>query len=191
MVFATSSSRILTWWYPDLKSILENIFSFLRWSNKSSLQGIGYLFLIVNLLSCRYSMHILMVPSFFFTKRIRASQGDTLGLMYPFSANSCGWVLNSTNYGSLIRYGILDTGTAPRTKFINKSRSLLSGSPSIFSENTSLNLDNTRISSILYCTSSLQWWKLTAYSLQPFLALLLSCKELYMSHIIISRYTLY
>jgi len=40
-----SSSLILSWWYPDLTSILEKTHA--PWSNKSLICGKGYLFLMM------------------------------------------------------------------------------------------------------------------------------------------------
>ncbi|MFS7906864.1 hypothetical protein Hanom_Chr01g00064201 [Helianthus anomalus] len=40
-------------------------------------------------------MHNRIDPSFFFTKRTGAPQGDELGLIKPFASSSSNWVLNS------------------------------------------------------------------------------------------------
>jgi hypothetical protein len=50
-VLGISCGLILIWWYPDLKSILENTLAFDSWSNKMSIRGKGYLFLIVTTFS--------------------------------------------------------------------------------------------------------------------------------------------
>src|SRR6187399_457171 len=52
-VLGISFSRILIWWYPDRRSILENTFAPWSWSNKSLIIGSGYLFLIVTSFSAR------------------------------------------------------------------------------------------------------------------------------------------
>jgi hypothetical protein len=44
-----SCSLILSWWYPDLKSILKNTLAPFNWSNRSSIRGNGYFFFIITL----------------------------------------------------------------------------------------------------------------------------------------------
>lgn len=60
-VFHSSPSLIRIWWYPLLKSILENIFAPDKWSSISSRQGIGNMYLCI----ARLSTQIRQVPSFF------------------------------------------------------------------------------------------------------------------------------
>jgi hypothetical protein len=50
-VLGISCGLILIWWYPDLRSIFENTLDFDNWSNKISIRGRGYLFLIVTAFS--------------------------------------------------------------------------------------------------------------------------------------------
>jgi hypothetical protein len=64
--------------------------------------GRGYLFLTVDLLSCRKSIHNLKVPYLFLMKSIGAPQGETLFRMYPFLSNSSKCIFNSFNFGVLI-----------------------------------------------------------------------------------------
>jgi hypothetical protein len=47
VVFGMSKGRILSWRYPDLKSIFKNTMAPLSWPNRSYIPGRGYLFLIV------------------------------------------------------------------------------------------------------------------------------------------------
>lgn len=53
-----------------------------------------------------------------------APYGDTLGLIYPLSRNSCSCNFNSTNFWVLILYGAMDIGVAPDTNSNEKSRLL-------------------------------------------------------------------
>jgi hypothetical protein len=50
VVLGMSCGPIMIWWYPYLKSILENTLAFDNWSNKISIRARGYLFLIVTAL---------------------------------------------------------------------------------------------------------------------------------------------
>src|SRR4051812_352383 len=63
-----SSSLILIWWYPDLRSNLLNLVAPPNKSHRSSILGIGNLFLIVRSLRGLQSTHILRVLSFLPTK---------------------------------------------------------------------------------------------------------------------------
>ncbi|MFS7976617.1 hypothetical protein Hanom_Chr10g00894491 [Helianthus anomalus] len=58
-------------------------------------------------------MHILNVPSFFFTKSTGAPQGDELGRIKPFSKSSCNCLDNSSNSDGAKRYGARAIGAAP------------------------------------------------------------------------------
>ena len=50
-VLGISYGLMFIWWYPDLKSILENTLALDNWSNKISIRGRGYMFLIVTAFS--------------------------------------------------------------------------------------------------------------------------------------------
>ena len=95
---------------------------------------------MVTLLSFLKSIHILKVPSFFFTKRTEAPQGDTLGNIYPFFNKSSIYICNSSNSTIPILYGVLDTGATPGTKSIEKSMSLFGGNPGISLKTSSKSL---------------------------------------------------
>ena len=58
-------------------------------------------------------MHNLVVPSFFFTNKIGASQGDTLSWLKPLSTRSCNYVFNSFSSNGAILYGGIEIGADP------------------------------------------------------------------------------
>ena len=80
-VFHSSPSFMRTWWYPLLRSILENTTDPLSSSNISSNLGIGYRYLMVMLLMARQSTHMRHVPSFLGTSRTGTAQGLRLSRM--------------------------------------------------------------------------------------------------------------
>ena len=81
-------------------------------------------------------MHSLIVPSFFFTNKTGAPQGETLGRIYPFSSNSSNCFFNSCNLAGAILYGALEMGVDPGINSMLKSNSLCWGIPGISSGNT-------------------------------------------------------
>ena len=97
-VFHSSPSSILIWWYPLLRSILENI---VDPSNSSSL-GIECLYLMVMLLMTLQLQHILHLPSFLGTNKTDTTQGLRLFWTQPFSNNS--WNCDSI---SLVSSGLV------------------------------------------------------------------------------------
>ncbi|BAT93321.1 hypothetical protein VIGAN_07226600 [Vigna angularis var. angularis] len=89
------------------------------------------------------------LPSFFFTKRTGAPQGDTLGLINCLSIRSSICSLSSTNSAGDIRYGWTEMGAAVDTKSIVNSTSRIRGSPGISSGKTSGNSSITSSSTQL------------------------------------------
>ena len=69
-------------------------------------------------------MHILIVPSFFFTNYTGAPHGELLGLIKLLSSNSCNCSFNSFNSVGAIQYGAIDIGFVPGNKSILNSISL-------------------------------------------------------------------
>ena len=88
-------------------------------------------------------MHRRNVLSLFLTNKTGAPHGDTLGLMYLLSINSCICILSYVKSEMLILYGNFDTGEDPSIKSIEKSISLLGGKYGISSTKTSLKFLNT------------------------------------------------
>ncbi|KAJ0458099.1 hypothetical protein HanIR_Chr15g0781231 [Helianthus annuus] len=58
-------------------------------------------------------MHILKVPSFFFTNSTGAPQGEELGRMKPLSKSSCSCLDSSSSSVGANRYGARAIGAAP------------------------------------------------------------------------------
>ncbi|MFS8024697.1 hypothetical protein Hanom_Chr16g01466431 [Helianthus anomalus] len=58
-------------------------------------------------------MHILKVPSFFFTNNTGAPQGEELGRMKPFSKSSCNCFDSSSSSDGAKQYGARAIGAAP------------------------------------------------------------------------------
>ena len=84
-------------------------------------------------------MHILKLPSFFFTNNTSASHGDELGLMKPLSVSSCNYFFNSLNSAEDKWYGALEMGVAPRTRSMPNSTSRWGGKSENSSGKTSTN----------------------------------------------------
>ncbi|KAJ0575668.1 hypothetical protein HanIR_Chr05g0215391 [Helianthus annuus] len=84
-------------------------------------------------------MQSLIEPSFFFTNKTGAPQGETLGLIKPSSNNSCNCSLSSLSSRGAMRYGALEIGSAPGIRSIVNSTSRSGGSPGSSSRNTSGN----------------------------------------------------
>ncbi|KAJ0854109.1 hypothetical protein HanRHA438_Chr14g0658921 [Helianthus annuus] len=76
-------------------------------------------------------------PSFFFTKRTGAPQGEKLGRIKPLSESSCSCLDNSCISDGARRYGALATGFAPGTRSIRNSTWRAGGRPGKSSGNTS------------------------------------------------------
>lgn len=133
-----SSSLILNWWYPNHKFILEKIYSPCNWSNKLSIFGSGYLFLIITLLSCQQSMHNLSDPSFFFSNSSGVPHGETLGWK-PLSNNFSNYYFNSLSSIDVIWYESIDIGLVFGTKSMQYLISYFWGRLSNSSKNTSGN----------------------------------------------------
>ncbi|MFS7970995.1 hypothetical protein Hanom_Chr09g00827531 [Helianthus anomalus] len=93
-------------------------------------------------------MHKRIDPSFFFTNRIGAPQGEELGWMKPFSSNSSNCVLSSFISVGARRYGARATGADPGRISILNSTCLSGGNPGNSSEKTSGYSDMIGISSI-------------------------------------------
>src|SRR5262249_37601905 len=68
-------------------------------------------------------------PSFFFTNKTGAPQGEVLGLMNPWSSNSCNCSFSSLSSAGAILYGGKEIGVVPATMSIQNSISLSGGSP--------------------------------------------------------------
>ncbi|KAG4202562.1 hypothetical protein ERO13_A05G345812v2, partial [Gossypium hirsutum] len=79
------------------------------------------------------SIHILIVPSFFFTKKTGAPQGEKLSRSKPLSINSCNIAFNSFNSVGAILYGAIDIRVIPDTNAIPNSTSQIGGKPYNFS----------------------------------------------------------
>ncbi|KAJ0568588.1 hypothetical protein HanIR_Chr06g0297881 [Helianthus annuus] len=58
-------------------------------------------------------MHILKVPSFFFTKGTGAPQGEEIGRINPLSKISCSCVDSSSDSVGAKQYGARAMGAAP------------------------------------------------------------------------------
>ncbi|MFS7936418.1 hypothetical protein Hanom_Chr05g00415331 [Helianthus anomalus] len=58
-------------------------------------------------------MHILNVPSFFFTNNTGAPKGEELGRIKPFSKSSCSCFDSSSSSDGASRYGVRAMGAAP------------------------------------------------------------------------------
>jgi len=80
-VFHSFPGRILIWWYPLLRSILEKIVAPVITSNISSRRGMGKQYLMVILLIVWLSRHICHVPSFFGAKSAGTAHELKLSLM--------------------------------------------------------------------------------------------------------------
>ena len=91
-------------------------------------------------------------PSFFFTNKTCAPQGEKLGLMNPFPNNSFSWLDNSCISVGAKRYGDLATGVAPGIKSILNSTWHSGGNPRRSSGNTS---GSYRLWEHLWCLSLL------------------------------------
>src|SRR3954470_10585418 len=74
-------------------------------------------------------MHILSVPSFFFTNRTGKPHGDELGRMKPFANEASSWVFSSANSCGAILYGRLEIGAVPGTRSTINSTHLSGGMP--------------------------------------------------------------
>ncbi|GJY32144.1 hypothetical protein Tco_0415639, partial [Tanacetum coccineum] len=74
-------------------------------------------------------MHIRKDPSFFFTNRTGAPQGEELGLMKPLSVSSCSCFVSSFILDGANLYGARATGVAPGTKSILNSTCRVGGIP--------------------------------------------------------------
>nr|GFC04615.1 hypothetical protein [Tanacetum cinerariifolium] len=81
-------------------------------------------------------MHILNEPSFFFTNKTGAPQGEERGLMKPLSESSCSCSDNSFISDGAKRYGAQATGAAPGIRSIWNSTGRAGGRPGKFSGNT-------------------------------------------------------
>src|ERR1041385_3963874 len=92
-------------------------------------------------------MHILSVPSFFFTNRTGQPHGDELGWMKPFANEASSWVFSSANSGGAILYGRLEIGVVPGIRSTMNSTHLSGGIPGSSSGKTSGNSRTTGISS--------------------------------------------
>ncbi|KAL0730327.1 hypothetical protein Bca4012_026420 [Brassica carinata] len=89
-----------------------------------------------------------MLPSFFFTNRTGAPQGEELDRMNPFSNRSSNCFFSSANSAGAIRYGALAIGFASGSKVIVKG--LFRGGGNSFNDaKTSSNSWTTSMSSIL------------------------------------------
>src|SRR5262249_4571893 len=87
-------------------------------------------------------------PSFFFTNKTGAPQGEVLGLMNPWSNNSCNYSFSSLSSAGAILYGGKEIGAVPATTSIQNSISLSGGNPSNSSGKTSKNSLTTGTCSI-------------------------------------------
>jgi hypothetical protein len=88
VVFHSSFSFILIWWYSLFKLVLEKIHVLYISSNMSSSIGIRCLYFTGMLLTARQSTHILQVSSFLGTNNTGTAQWLILSRMYPFIINS-------------------------------------------------------------------------------------------------------
>ena len=68
-------------------------------------------------------MHILKLPSFFFTNNTGALHSDKLGLIKPLSVSSYNCCFNSFNLVGDKQYGALEMGVAPGTRSMPNSTS--------------------------------------------------------------------
>ena len=84
-------------------------------------------------------MHILRVPSFFFTNNTEAIHGDVLGWINPCFNKYYSWTFNSCNSAEAIQYRVFEIGSTPGNKSTTSSTSRLGGKVFSFSENTSRN----------------------------------------------------
>ncbi|GKD70536.1 hypothetical protein Tco_1324626, partial [Tanacetum coccineum] len=82
-------------------------------------------------------MNILNDPSFFFTNKTKAPQGEELGLIKPLSESSCSCSDNSFISDGANRYGARATGAAPGIKSIWNSTGRAGGRPGKSSGKTS------------------------------------------------------
>ncbi|KAL0696279.1 hypothetical protein Bca4012_063459 [Brassica carinata] len=89
-----------------------------------------------------------MLPSFFFTNRKGAPQGEELDRMNPFSNRSSNCFFSSANSAGAIRYGALAIGLASGSKVIAKGL-LRVGGNSFNGAKTYSNSWTTSMSSIL------------------------------------------
>ena len=137
VVLVMSSDIILSWWYPDLKSILEETHDPYSWSNKSSTWGHGYLFLMVILFRSLKLIHNLKVPFLFFATNTGAPHGDTLGLIKPVCNSSSSWICSSLSSVGAIRYEVFEIDYTPWMNSISLSISLKGAVPVTFPENFS------------------------------------------------------
>ena len=113
-------------------------------------------------------MHIRNDPSFFFTNRTGAPQGEKLGLMNPLLNSSFSWLDSSCISVGVRRYGALATGVAMGIRSIWKSTCRAGGTPGRSSGNKSEKLQTFGMSLMSFCSCFLSttWAKKTWYSLQ-------------------------
>lgn len=126
-LFGIYFSLIFNWWYLDGKSILEKTLIPYNWSNRSTILGNGYFFLIVTHLSSQKWMYICIVPSFFFTNKTGALQWDTFGLMNFLSNSSCSCSCSPLSSAVAILYEAFYIGAIPSTKSIVNCTSWFGG----------------------------------------------------------------
>ncbi|KAI3740182.1 hypothetical protein L2E82_30604 [Cichorium intybus] len=104
-------------------------------------------------------MHIRKDPSFFFTNKTGAPQGEKLGLMNPLLSSSFSWLDNSCISAGANRYGAFATGVAPGIKSILNSTCHAGGTPGRSSGNTSGKSQTSGISLMFFTSffSSTTW----------------------------------
>lgn len=130
----TFSLFIFNWQRLKFRSIFEKTIIPCNWSNRSSILGWGYLFLVDNLLRF-WSIHNHTNLSLL-TNRTGTPQGEKLGWINPLRAFFVAWVFNSINSIGAIWYGTFTIVWVSRIKLIVNSISMSSGSPVKSSENT-------------------------------------------------------
>ena len=104
-------------------------------------------------------MHIRKDPSFFFTNKTGAPQGEKLGLMKPLLSSSFSWLDNSCISAGARRYGDLVIGVAPGIKSILNSTWHSGGIPGRSSGKISGKLQTSGMSLMFFgsCFWSTMW----------------------------------
>jgi hypothetical protein len=163
-LLGVSDSRILSLWYLNLQTILDKTLPPFIWSNRYSIWGKGYLFLMVTTLKKWYSTHIRWVPSFFSTNRTGAPHGDKLGRINPLACILAICFFSYTSSFIGILYGLLKIGDVLGNNSIMNSMSQWCGitgnSPGKTSGNSRTILISSRNVPLTWLSTLSGWLKL-------------------------------
>ena len=122
-------------------------------------------------------MHNHNKPSFFFTKRTRAPQGEWLGQINPFSIMSSNWTFSSFSSSGVSRYGALKIGSVLGIYSMLNTISRFGSSPGKSFRNTDTQSLTIGISSGVNSISLLRSAILARNPISNFLALRIEITE--------------